>query len=194
MVEFPWFPEIAEYAKTHPEADLGLHLTLTSERVYWRGGPVAPRDKVTSLVDENGYFHHDWAAAMRIEQKEVEVELRAQIERGYAMGIGPTHLDSHQYRLYDNGKELFEVLRADRAREEAAVFCSAGLVRGAPVSGVQRGSRRYRYRSYGDDRSECAAGKMGGFLQGGDQESSAGSYRVCYSRDIRGSGTEGGYT
>jgi len=110
MVACPWFPEIAEYAKTHPEADFGLHLTLTSERVYYRWGPVAPRDKVTSLVDENGYFHHDWTAATRIEPKEVEVELRAQIERGYAMGIRPTHLDSHQYRLYDNGKELFEVL------------------------------------------------------------------------------------
>ena len=110
MVPCPWFPEIAEYAKTHPETDFGLHLTLTSERVYYRWGPVAPRDKVASLVDENGYFWHDWAAATRIEPKEVELELRAQIERAYAMGIRPTHLDSHQYRLYVNGKELFEVL------------------------------------------------------------------------------------
>ncbi len=110
MVPCPWFPEIAEYAKAHPEADFGLHLTLTSERVYYRWGPVAPRDKVASLVDENGYFWHDWTAATRIEPKEAEVELRAQIERAYAMGIRPTHLDSHQYRLYDNGKELFEVL------------------------------------------------------------------------------------
>jgi chitin disaccharide deacetylase len=110
MVACPWFPEIAEYAKTHPEADFGLHLTLTSERVYYRWGPVAPRDKVASLVDENGYFWHDWTAATHIEPREVEQELRAQIERAYAMGIRPTHLDSHQYRLYDNGKELFEVL------------------------------------------------------------------------------------
>lgn len=110
MVACPWFPEIAEYAKAHPEADFGLHLTLTSERVYYRWGPVAPRDKVASLVDENGYFWHDWTATTRIEPKEVEIELRAQIDRAYAMGIRPTHLDSHQYRLYDNGKELFEML------------------------------------------------------------------------------------
>jgi len=110
MVACPWFPEIAEYAKAHPEADFGLHLTLTSERVYYRWGPVAPRDKVASLVDANGYFWHDWAAERRIEPKEVELELRAQIERAYAMGIRPTHLDSHQYRLYDNGKDLFDVL------------------------------------------------------------------------------------
>src|SRR6266404_3563844 len=110
MVACPWFPEIAEYAKTHPEADFGLHLTLTSERVYYRWGPVAPRDKVASLVDEHGYFRHEWTAGTRIEPKEVEQELRAQIEKAYAMGIRPTHLDSHQYRLYENGNELFDVL------------------------------------------------------------------------------------
>ena len=110
MVPCPWFPEIADYAKAHPDVDFGLHLTLTSERVYYRWGPVAPRDRVASLVDENGYFWHDWAATTHIEPKDAEVELRAQIERAFAMGIRPTHLDSHQYRLYDNGKELFEVL------------------------------------------------------------------------------------
>jgi predicted glycoside hydrolase/deacetylase ChbG (UPF0249 family) len=110
MVPCPWFPEIADYAKAHPEVDFGLHLTLTSERVYYRWGPVAPRDRVGSLVDENGYFWHDWTAGTHIEPRDAEVELRAQIERAYAMGIRPTHLDSHQYRLYDNGKELFDVL------------------------------------------------------------------------------------
>jgi predicted glycoside hydrolase/deacetylase ChbG (UPF0249 family) len=109
MVPCPWFPEIADYAKSHPDADFGIHLTLTSERIYYRWGPVASKDKVPSLVDENGYFHHDWTPATRINPKEVDLELRAQIDRAYAMGLRPTHLDSHQYRLFDNGKELFEV-------------------------------------------------------------------------------------
>src|SRR5438128_6069714 len=81
MVPCPWFPEIADYAKTHPDADFGLHLTLTSERVYYRWGPAAPRDKVPSLVDANGYFHHDWSPETRIDPKDVETELRAQIAR-----------------------------------------------------------------------------------------------------------------
>src|SRR3954471_8186074 len=97
MVPCPWFPEIADYAKSHPSADFGLHLTITSERVYSRWGSVAPADKVPSLLDENGYFHHDWENNPHIQAKEVEIELRAQVERALAMGVRPTHLDSHQY-------------------------------------------------------------------------------------------------
>src|SRR6204780_1142163 len=110
MVPCPWFPEIADYAKSHPDADFGLHLTLTSERVYYRWGPVAPAAGVPSLVDQNGYFHHTWERGPPINAREAEIELRAQIERALAMGVRPTHLDSHQYRLIMNGKELFDVM------------------------------------------------------------------------------------
>jgi chitin disaccharide deacetylase len=109
MVPCPWFPEMADYAKSHPDADFGLHLTMTSERVYYRWGPVAPKDKVPSLVDENGYFHHDWEHGQHANPQEVAIELRAQIERALAMGIRPTHFDSHQYRLIMTNKEIFDV-------------------------------------------------------------------------------------
>jgi chitin disaccharide deacetylase len=109
MVPCPWFPEAADYAKSHPQGDFGLHLTLTSERVYYRWGPVAGAEKVPSLVDQNGYFHHDWDQHPRIDPRDVETELRAQIERALAMGVRPTHFDSHQYRLIENGKEIFQV-------------------------------------------------------------------------------------
>jgi predicted glycoside hydrolase/deacetylase ChbG (UPF0249 family) len=108
MVPCPWFPEMADYAKTHTDADFGLHLTLTSERVFYRWGPVAPRDKVPSLVDSNGYFHLNWTETKHIDAKEVELELRAQIDRALAMGVRPTHVDSHQYRLFENGKDIFQ--------------------------------------------------------------------------------------
>ena len=110
MVACPWFPEMADFAKSHPDADLGLHLTLTSERVYYRWGPVAPGDQVRTLVDENGYLRHDWDDHPRIDPKQVEIELGAQVERALRMGVHPTHLDSHQYRLIMNGKELFDAM------------------------------------------------------------------------------------
>jgi predicted glycoside hydrolase/deacetylase ChbG (UPF0249 family) len=109
MVPCPWFPEMADYARSHPEADFGLHLTLTAERVYYRWGPAAPTDRVPSLVDSDGYFHHDWEAHQAIHPKDVEIELRAQIQRALAMGVRPTHLDSHQYRLIMSGEDLFDV-------------------------------------------------------------------------------------
>ena len=108
MVPCPWFPEIAEYAKTHPNADFGLHLTMTSERVYVRWGPVASRDTVPSLVDTYGYLRQDWPAGLKINAGDAEREMRAQVERALAMGVRPTHLDSHQYRLFENGKDIFE--------------------------------------------------------------------------------------
>jgi predicted glycoside hydrolase/deacetylase ChbG (UPF0249 family) len=108
MVACPWFPEMVDYAKSHPDADFGLHLTMTSERVYYRWGPVASSDKVPSLLDENKYFHHDWEHNQHADPREAEIEIRAQIERALAMGVRPTHLDSHQYRLIFSGKDLFD--------------------------------------------------------------------------------------
>jgi chitin disaccharide deacetylase len=109
MVPCPWFPEVAAFAREHPEADLGIHLTLTSERAACRWGPTAPRTKVPSLVDSEGYFHQTWTHATPISAREVELELRAQIDKAFDSGLLPTHLDSHQYRLQMSGPRLFEV-------------------------------------------------------------------------------------
>jgi chitin disaccharide deacetylase len=109
MVPCPWFSEIATYARANPQADLGLHLTLTSEWTTFRWGPVTSKDRVNSLLDKNGYFHlTESEAAAKADPKEVEMEIRAQIERARAFGIQPTHLDSHMGTLYQN-KALFEI-------------------------------------------------------------------------------------
>lgn len=110
MVPCPWFPEIANYARQHPEADLGLHLTLTSEWTPFRWGSVLPRDRVPSLYDKDGYLYiTEDVAAENIRPQEAEAEIRAQIERAKAYGIRPTHLDSHMRTLHQNAK-LFDVL------------------------------------------------------------------------------------
>lgn len=110
MVPCPWFSDIAAYARTHSQADLGLHLTLTSEWTTYRWGPVLPKDKTSSLLDKTGYFYlTEVEAAAHADPKEVEAEVRAQIERARAFGIQPTHLDSHMGTLYQS-KALFEVL------------------------------------------------------------------------------------
>jgi predicted glycoside hydrolase/deacetylase ChbG (UPF0249 family) len=109
MVPCPWFPEVVAFARTYPEADLGIHLTLTSEQRAYRWGPTAPRRKVPSLIDQQGYLHQKWMHSFPVNAREVEIELRAQIEKAYNVGLRPTHLDSHQYRLQMSGRALFEV-------------------------------------------------------------------------------------
>jgi predicted glycoside hydrolase/deacetylase ChbG (UPF0249 family) len=109
MVPCPWLNEVAAYAKEHPNADLGLHLTLTSEWKIYRWGPVESKDKVLSLLDSSGYLWPETApAAQNIKPEEAQREIRAQIERAIAAGIHPTHLDSHMGVLFAT-PELFAV-------------------------------------------------------------------------------------
>lgn len=109
MVPCPWFPEIAAYCRERPEADLGLHLTLTSEWKYYRWGPVASRDKVPSLLDEDGFL---WRSEQQVREhakpEEVEIELRAQIERAIKFGVKPTHLDTHMGTVFVD-PQFFEI-------------------------------------------------------------------------------------
>lgn len=103
MIPCPWMPEIADYAKGHPNADLGLHLTLTSEWKQYKWGPVTPRNEVPSLVDKNGFFPDNTAdVAKNAKPSEVEKELRAQIERAKQFGIDPTHFDTHMGAVLTN--------------------------------------------------------------------------------------------
>jgi chitin disaccharide deacetylase len=109
MVPCPWFTEVAAYAKAHPDADLGLHLTLTAEWQNYRWGPIASRALVPSLVGPDGYFYSDTSEVTKhAKLDEVEAEIRAQIERAKAMGLEPSHLDAHMHALYST-PELFQV-------------------------------------------------------------------------------------
>jgi predicted glycoside hydrolase/deacetylase ChbG (UPF0249 family) len=109
MVPCAWLTEVAAYAKSHPDADLGLHLTLTSEWKTYRWGPVESTDKVSSLLAVDGYL---WpateSAAQNIKPEEAEREIRAQIQRAIVLGIRPTHLDSHMGALFAT-PQLFSV-------------------------------------------------------------------------------------
>ena len=101
MMPTPWVTEVAAYARAHPNADLGLHLTLTSEWGTYRWGSVEAKDKVQSLLDSTGTLPSDVPPVVaRAKVAEVERELRAQVARAVALGIRPTHLDSHMGTLF----------------------------------------------------------------------------------------------
>jgi predicted glycoside hydrolase/deacetylase ChbG (UPF0249 family) len=116
MIPTPWVTEVAAYAKAHPNADLGLHLTITSEWETYRWGSTAPSDKVPSLLDSTGTFPSDVAPVVaRAKVVEVEREIRAQIDRAIALGIRPTHLDSHMGALFSSPELFATYVRVARA-------------------------------------------------------------------------------
>lgn len=124
MVPCPWLSEVAAYAKDHPDADLGLHLTLTAEWKTYRWGPVESKDKVPSLLETSGYLWPEVEPAVRnLKVEEAEREIRSQIERAVAMGIHPTHLDSHMGVLFER-PDLFAVY-VKIAREYKLPFLAA---------------------------------------------------------------------
>jgi predicted glycoside hydrolase/deacetylase ChbG (UPF0249 family) len=101
LVTCPWFEEAAEFARANPAADLGVHLTLTSEWERYKWGPVLGRKAVPSLVDARGYLWPDVPEVYANDRlDEAEAELRAQIDQALAAGVDVTHLDSHMGPLH----------------------------------------------------------------------------------------------
>jgi predicted glycoside hydrolase/deacetylase ChbG (UPF0249 family) len=96
MVPCSWFQDAASRARERPGVDLGVHLTLNSEWPGYRWGPVAGASAVPSLVDAQGCL---WSSNPELRAharpEEVELELRAQIQRALEAGIDVTHLDAH---------------------------------------------------------------------------------------------------
>jgi predicted glycoside hydrolase/deacetylase ChbG (UPF0249 family) len=100
MMPCPWVPEIVNYMKEHPQVDAGLHLTMNSEWNLYRWGPVAGKPAVPGLCDPDGYlWHPTQETAKHATPDEVEREIRAQIEKAEAMGLHPTHIDTHMGAL-----------------------------------------------------------------------------------------------
>lgn len=111
LVPCPWFPDVARWARAHPDADLGIHLALNSEWTAMRWGPLSGAAAVPSLVDTDGYLPLvETTVAERAKPAEVDRELRAQIDRARAAGVRLSHLDSHMGALFGS-PALFDVYR-----------------------------------------------------------------------------------
>jgi len=100
MVPCPWFPEMAAYAKQHPQKDFGVHLCHTAEWTRYRWGPVTDRERVPGLLDADGYLWRNIEDVYaHAKPEEALIEGRAQIKRALAAGVDVTHLDSHMGTL-----------------------------------------------------------------------------------------------
>lgn len=107
MMPGAWVSHAANLFHAHPDVDIGVHLTLTSEwdAVKWR-----PLTQAPSLTDENGNFlpklipnerderpnlrHANWSL------DEIAEEFRAQIELALATFDNVSHVSSHMLKHF----------------------------------------------------------------------------------------------
>lgn len=103
MVPTPWFPEAVKMLREHPDLDVGIHLTLTSEWENLKWKPLTPAH---SLTDKNGYFypmiwpndHYGTDQALQPQPwklEEIEQELRTQIKMAQREIPQLSHLSGH---------------------------------------------------------------------------------------------------
>jgi predicted glycoside hydrolase/deacetylase ChbG (UPF0249 family) len=102
MVPCAWAAHAMHFLSAHPEIPFGIHLTAISDWFDYPWGPITPKEKVPSLINEDGIFYnfdrmpHFLA---QVDLNELETEFRAQIETVLFTGLKPTHLDWHSLRL-----------------------------------------------------------------------------------------------
>ena len=101
MAPCPYADDFIKWAVDHPQADVGMHLTLTSEWKNYRWGTVSDPAEVPGLLDPEGKLWHEVPDVVKhASAEEVEKEIRAQIDKAIAMGHQPTHIDTHMGTLY----------------------------------------------------------------------------------------------
>jgi predicted glycoside hydrolase/deacetylase ChbG (UPF0249 family) len=133
------FGSAVELARTTPALGVGVHLNLSD------GEPVAPRELVTSLLNQRGELEGKpeslllRLARRSVSLEEVEHEWDAQILKVRDSGIQPTHLDGHRHVQMLPG--LFEIaLRLAKRHGIAAIRISheASSLRAALSAGTKQ--------------------------------------------------------
>lgn len=134
MVPCPWFPAVADWARRNPDADIGVHATLTAEYEHYRWGPISTRDPGSGLLDGEGYLHRTSAAMQAsADPAAAQAELQAQLDRALAAGIDVTHVDSHMLASF--APALLPSYMATGAAGRVPNF----VPRMSPESGLGRG-------------------------------------------------------
>jgi len=97
MANMPGFAHAVELAKQNIKLGVGIHLNIV------RGRPLSPANRVGSLLNKDNKFFSSLfiflgrIGTRKINQQEIELELRAQIEKILKNGIQISHFDSEKH-------------------------------------------------------------------------------------------------
>ena len=96
MANMPAAEEAVKMSRENPGLGIGVHLN------FIRGNPLSKSDEIKSLLNEEGRFVQKAKTFIKrifqrkINPKELEVELSAQVQKVINLGITPTHFDSEK--------------------------------------------------------------------------------------------------
>jgi len=101
MVPCPWFLDAATMLKSNQDLDVGLHMVLTSEWLYYKWRPLTAGK---TIQDGDGYFNQMvWSGGLsslsnvKLDMAEVEAEFRAQLTLALKKIPQITHISEHMY-------------------------------------------------------------------------------------------------
>ncbi len=146
----------AKLAKDNPSLGIGIHLCLTLIK------PVSSPANLPALAPDGLLPAGPFALmtrllAGRIKKREIELELRAQIERMLTLGITPDHIDGHQHvhmmpGVFDIALKLAKEYNIPAMRrpvgyrstggEEAKLRASLRMLEKLILEGISRRNRR----------------------------------------------------
>jgi predicted glycoside hydrolase/deacetylase ChbG (UPF0249 family) len=118
MAPCPGASHAIELLRQHPGIRFGVHLTVVCDLPGHLWGPSAPKEKVPSLLDDDGELFGLRGLDQLMTQArldELELEFRTQIETVLTAKLEPTHLDWHCF--LDGGRDDVFELGAALARE-----------------------------------------------------------------------------
>jgi chitin disaccharide deacetylase len=100
MAPCAWASTALEIA-ARTKADVGIHLTLTSEWQRYRWGPLSTRETKSGLLDSEGFFPRSSEEAQALVVPEsARLEFEAQFAFFASHGVTPTHADSHMLTVF----------------------------------------------------------------------------------------------
>jgi predicted glycoside hydrolase/deacetylase ChbG (UPF0249 family) len=93
LVPAPWFMETVQLQRQHPEADIGVHMTLTAEYETYRWRSMSGEPSLHA--PDGGMWRDVVSVVQNVSRADAAVELSAQVEHALACGIDVTHIDTH---------------------------------------------------------------------------------------------------